>query len=107
VVRKTGEAAKRPARSLTPAMLGITLVPDVVDRTPPYVDAVLAGSPAAKAGIQPDDLVVSVGERLVPSCKTLVAELAYVDFEDQVKITVLRGQQLLEFALQVRQQDGK
>ena len=66
----------------------------------------LAGSPAAKAGIQPDDLMVSVGERLVPSCKTLAAELAYVDFEDQVKITVLRGQQLLEFVLQAGRKDG-
>ena len=65
------------------------------------------GSPAAKAGIQPDDLVVSVGERLVPSCKTLSGELAYVDFEDQVKLTVLRGQQLLEFVVQVSRKDGK
>ncbi len=88
-------------------MLGIALVPDVVDRTPPYVDAVLPGSAAAKAGIRPDDLVVSIGERLVPSCKTLVGELAYIDYEDKVKLTVLRGQELLEFVLQASPKDGK
>ena len=31
------------------ASLGLVLVPDVLERTPPFVDAVRAGSPAAKA----------------------------------------------------------
>jgi S1-C subfamily serine protease len=107
VVRQAKEVAKKPARWLTPAMLGIVLVPDVVERTPPYVDAVVPNSPAAKAGLQPDDLVVLLGERLVPSCKALAGELQYIDFEDKVRLTVLRGQQMLEFVLQVGQQDGR
>jgi len=41
-------------------------------------------------------------DRLIQSQKALRAELEYVDFEDQVKLTVLRGQELLEFVLQAR-----
>jgi len=107
VVRKSEEAAKKPARPLTLGMLGIVLVPDVVERTPPYVDAVAPNSPAAKAGVQPDDLVVLVGDRFIPSCKALAGELQYIDFEDQLRLTVLRGQQMKEFVLQGSPKDGK
>jgi serine protease Do len=45
---------------------GIVLVPSVVERTPPFVEEVLPGSPAAKAGIRPDDLIVYIdGEQVV------------------------------------------
>lgn len=45
---------------------GIVLVPNVVERTPPYIEEVVAGSPAAKAGLKPDDLIVYVnGEQAV------------------------------------------
>src|SRR5262249_37959675 len=45
---------------------GIILVPDVVERTPPYVEDTEPGSPAEKAGLKPDDLIVYVdGEKIV------------------------------------------
>ena len=45
---------------------GIVLVPNVVERTPPYIEEVLSGSPAAKAGLKPDDLIVYVdGEQVL------------------------------------------
>ena len=100
VIRPPEEAAKKPARALSATMLGLVLVPDILERTPPYVDEVLPDSPAAKAGVQPDDLIVLVENRLTPSCKTFRNELAYVDYEDKVKLTVLRAQQMLEFVLQ-------
>jgi S1-C subfamily serine protease len=37
---------------------GIVLVPNVVDRTPPYVEDILPGSPAESAGVKADDLIV-------------------------------------------------
>ena len=43
--------ADRPDNPLSLAALGIVLVPDVVTRTPPYVDRVVPNSPAAKAGL--------------------------------------------------------
>src|SRR5262245_15901461 len=37
---------------------GLMLVPNVVERTPPYVEYVVPNSPAAKAGLRTDDLIV-------------------------------------------------
>jgi S1-C subfamily serine protease len=99
VAQRESEAVKKPQRSLSLASLGIALIPDVVERTPPYVDHVQAGSAAEKAGIRPDDLVVLLGDRLIQSCKGLNADLENIDYEDAVKLTVLRGQELIEFQL--------
>jgi serine protease Do len=46
---------------------GITMVPSPGGlRTPPYVEEVAPGSPAAKAGIKPDDLIIYIeGEQVV------------------------------------------
>ncbi len=80
------QVAARPMTSPRPsrtqpvdlAAVGMVLVPDVLERTPPYVDDVRAGSPAAQAGLKPDDLVVFVGENLVHSCKGLRDELSRI-----------------------------
>ncbi len=98
-VAREAESVKKPARSVDLASLGIVLIPDVVERTPPYIDRVRPDSPAARAGIRPDDLVLLVGDRLVQSCKALTSELEYIDYEDPVKITVLRGQDLIPVSL--------
>ena len=45
---------------------GIVFVPNILERTPPYVEDVVPGSPAAKAGLKPDDLVSFIdGEPIV------------------------------------------
>lgn len=96
--REAGSAAK-PQQPLTLDMLGIVLVPDVLERTPPFVELVRTGSPAEKAGIKPDDLIVLLGDRLVQSCKLLGDDLQYIDALDKIRITVLRGTEMLEFDL--------
>ncbi len=53
VARREADEARKPARALDLASLGIVLIPDVVERTPPYVDHVRPGSPAEKAGMRP------------------------------------------------------
>jgi len=56
----------KPKSSGTGGYHGIVLVPNVVERTPPYIEEVLPGSPAAKAGLKPDDLIVYVdGEQVL------------------------------------------
>jgi serine protease Do len=45
---------------------GIIFVPNVLERTPAYVEDVVPGSPAAKCGLRPDDLISFVdGEPIV------------------------------------------
>jgi serine protease Do len=46
---------------------GIVFVPNVLERTPAYVEDVVPGSPAAKAGFRPDDLVSFVDGEPVAS----------------------------------------
>ena len=92
-------ARRKPVMSLELDLLGIVMVPDLFDRTPPFIDGVRVGSPAHAAGLRRDDLVLLIGERLIQSCKSLVGELQYVDRADQVKITVMRNQKLIEVTL--------
>lgn len=42
------------------AAFGFALTPDIVPRTPPYVDYVKPGGAAEAAGLKPDDLIVTV-----------------------------------------------
>ncbi len=102
VASQADELGPKPQRPLELRMLGVVLVPDVLERTPPYIDQLRAGSVAAEAGIRPDDLIVMINDRLADSCKFVRNELEYVDFEDEVKLTILRGAELLEIALQAR-----
>ncbi len=79
--------------------LGVSLVPDVLERTPPFVDEVRAGSPAAAAGLQADDLIVFVGTHLVQSLKALAEELAQLEPDAEIRLVVLRSQDLIDVLL--------
>ncbi|MEX2118042.1 MAG: trypsin-like peptidase domain-containing protein [Pirellulales bacterium] len=95
-----GDDQSPPEQPLNSHLLGLALVPDVLERTPPFIDAVHEGSPAAAAGLRPDDLVLFVNDRLVQSCKTLVIELGQIDRADKIKLTVIRGgQELIDVEL--------
>ena len=99
VPTSSDEAAARPKHALSAGLLGLVMVPDVLDRTPPFIERVLGDSPAAAAGLLPDDLVVFVNKRLVQSCQALVGEIGRIDRADKLKLTVIRDQQLLDFDL--------
>ena len=86
----------KPARAVTLRELGITLLPDVVSRTPPYIDWVEPDSPAARAGLRPDDLIVFISGKLVQSCKAVRAELEFIDYQDPVRFSVMREDEMVE-----------
>jgi serine protease Do len=99
-VRAAGETPnKKRTDGAELVQYGIVLVPDVLERTPPYVDDVLADSPAAKAGLRVDDLVLFVGDHLVNSCKALHEELSQMDRDSELKLIVMRGQDLVDVVL--------
>jgi S1-C subfamily serine protease len=95
------ENTKKPKEAHTLALLGIHLVPDFLPKTPPFVEGVKPGSQAAKAGIRPDDLILFINDRVAPSCKQLADELTYIDRLDPVRLTIQRGQDLVEVMLEV------
>jgi serine protease Do len=101
-------------RSLTPAKppdanqphfapvdFGLVLVPDVVYRTPAYVEAIVSGSPAAKSGIRSEDLIVFVNDELVQSNRALRAILGRMEPGDLIHVVVRRKDQLLPLDLRV------
>ena len=90
---------KKPDNPLTLARLGIVLVPNVLDRTPPFVDAVRPGSAAARVGVRPDDLILLVDNRVVQSCTALQTELEEREADAEVRLTLMRGTELVEVQL--------
>lgn len=89
----------RIGRAADLSRYGIILVPDVLERTPPYVDAIVPGSAAAKAGLRPDDLIIYLGRQLVPSCKALGDELSQLSAGDRISLVVMRGADAIEVTL--------
>jgi S1-C subfamily serine protease len=92
-------AEDAPIEPLQLSDVGIALVPDVLPRTPPYIDAVLPKSAAARAGLKPDDLVVFVEGEATASCAAVVEALARREKFDAVRISVLRDGKLVEVSL--------
>ncbi len=97
--RRREEQTNRPQQPHSLASLGLVLVPDALPRTPPYVDRVREKSPAAAAGIRPDDLVIMIDGQLAPSCRAVVEGLQFIDRADAVTITFMRGEALIEARL--------
>ena len=89
----------KPVDPLTLSMLGVVLVPDVVNKTPPFIDRIQPGSAADKAGLKADDLVLFVNNRIASSCKSVKAELTFIDRDDPVRLLIQRDRQLIEVEL--------
>ena len=90
----SAEIDKNPRRFL-PTDLGFQMLPNVVNRTPAYVERVLPNSQAAKAGLQPDDLVLFVNDNLVQSCGDLLNHLGRLEDGDRTRIVLRRGDKLI------------
>ncbi len=93
------EDAQKPKEPHTLARLGIQLISSPIERTPPFVEAVKPLSPAASAGIKRDDLILFVNGRLVASCRLVAEELTWIDRLEEIRLTVQRGQELLDITL--------
>jgi serine protease Do len=73
---------------------GIVFVPNVVERTPPYVEDVMPGSPAEKAGLKADDLIVYIDGLPVNDINAFGEVLARYHPNMQLKMEVQRGRKL-------------
>ncbi len=94
------EMLDSPEESHSAESLGFALIPDVLPRTPPYVDSVRSDSPAQVAGMRPDDLVVFIEGNPVDSHQAVVAQLTRRELAEPVTVSVLRDGNLREFTLQ-------
>jgi serine protease Do len=98
--RSSDADLQRATDPLTLDQLGIVLVPDVLQKTPPFIDAIRPGSVAEKEGLAADDLILFIDAAMVGSCKALTEELRFIDKDSPVRVTIMRGQELIEVELQ-------
>jgi len=85
----------------SPVDFGIVMIPDVLFRTPAYVNALVDGSTAHEAKLQPDDLVLFVNDDLVQSVKELATAFGRLEAGDTLRLVVRREDQLLTFEMKV------
>jgi serine protease Do len=84
-----------------PIDFGLVLVPDVVYRTPAYVETVVENSPAAKQGLRPDDLIIFANGELVPSIRGLETVLNNLVPGDDLQLVVRRDTELVSVTFRV------
>ena len=97
--RPRDEGEKKPKEAHSLALLGITSSPTSFPRRRRSSKASSPAPPPPKPASSTDDLVLFVNGRVVPSCKLLVDELTFIDRLDPVRLTMQRGQELLEVEL--------
>ena len=71
--------------------LGLELVPDLLNLTPPFVEAIVPNTQAAETDLQADDLIVAVGNRTVTSQRGLRQELSYLIPGDPIQLNIIRN----------------
>lgn len=82
---------------------GLMMVPDVLERTPPFVDGVQRKSAAERAGLRPNDLILFVNGRVIHSIRTLHTELGRIDRAEPVLLSIWRDQRLVEVELSLEE----
>ncbi len=97
--RRNPETERLARNPLELSKFGVVMVPNVVDNTPAYVDAVRTDSAAAEAGLQPDDLVLFVGSVLVRSLKDMREQAKLIEHPQEISLTVRRGEELKSIML--------
>jgi S1-C subfamily serine protease len=98
--KSSNTAQKQPQKPLRLADLGIVLAPNVAERTPPFIDEIRPNTPAAKADLKPDDLVVLLNGDLIQSSNSLLTELRRLEHDAEIRLTILRGKEFHEVTLQ-------
>jgi serine protease Do len=83
---------------------GIVLVVNAVSSTPPYVEEVMPGSPAAALGLRPDDLILYVEGFSVPTIKIFRETMKQYGPGDEVRIQLQRGNKLESVKLKLTPQ---
>lgn len=90
-----------PANAYRASDFGLVLVPNVVYRTPAYIDSVLSGSGAEEQGLRPNDLIVFANGELVHSIRSLNETLSRLQPGGDLTLIVRRGDELLTVVLRI------
>ncbi len=96
IVAKRNTAMTPAKDPHTASQIGIILVPDVLPKTPPFIDQVIDGSIAQQCGLMPNDLILLVNNQRIDSQRTLFEVLASINRNDSYGLLIQRGQELVQ-----------
>ena len=97
--------SRRTAEPLDPELLGFALVPEVLNRTPPYIELVREKSVADKAGLLADDLIIEINGLPTASVQDVAKRLGQVDRDSPVTIVIQRGSEFLSVTMSLLEQN--
>ena len=83
------------------AKYGLTMVPNVVERTPAFVDDVATDSLSGKSGLQRGDLIVLVEDAVITSITDFQQQLAAFRTGQRVSLTINRDDELKAIELRI------
>jgi S1-C subfamily serine protease len=89
-----------PDKAHSTTTLGLGMIPDVLESTPAYVDRIIPMSPAAKADVRPDDLVLLVANTRIENQKKFTEALRAIDRRDPVVLTVQRDSRIVSIKIE-------
>jgi serine protease Do len=72
-------------------------------RVLPFVDRVRPGSPADRAGLRKDDLILSVNGKTVPDADTCKARLERLEQGEPIDLVIRRGRAILTVRIEISQ----
>ncbi len=90
---------QKPSEPITTALLGLVLVPDIVSKTPPFVDLVIPNLAAARQGVKRDDLIIEIGGTMTPSINDVLEQLSQIDRDEEFEMTVQRDKEFVTLKL--------
>jgi serine protease Do len=79
--------------------LGITLIPDVIPKTPVFVDDIRRGSLADLAGLRSNDLVLLLNDQRIDSRRSFEKLLSGLNRADSFELLVQRGEELIRIQI--------
>lgn len=77
-----------------PIDFGLVMIPDVVARTPAFIEDVTPNSVAAQAGLKTDDLILFINGELIQSCQHLAEVCAKLEDNSMIDLVVRRDGKL-------------
>ncbi len=92
-----------PAQPVTPELLGLVLVPNVVANTPGWIEQVIPNGPASRAGLQADDLIVEIDGVPAATRRRILERLSRIERDQRFSITVQREGEFLDLEIVVNQ----
>lgn len=105
VPRAQMEDERKVAEPITLEMIGMVLVPNVLASTPPYVDSVVPGSSADRAGLLPDDLILFIDDRLMTSRSVVVEELEFHHRDDPLEMVIQRDTEIINISISANRRE--